>query len=550
MTDNVDLLVWGDSLLPWNHGDRLAFAPTASMATVAEQLAAHVETTEAPWLLFWDHALGAPDPGTVLTLCDGRADAWHSGLLQGLSGVPEEIDYITPAWTFGLDADPGIESVSWRVSLAALLVKTSVLRTLGGLDSAFETRTGAGLELGRRMIDRGAVVMHTPLLAPQGISLEPLGLHDRFVLMRRVYGLKWVRYAALRRAAAHHQPLRVRRAIRTSAEAVRRVPSPLSSSAVATRDRAEVPADPDITVVLPTLGRYELLRPVLTQLRKQTIPARQVVVVDQNDPHLRDRSLYDEFADIGLEVVFQDERGQWISRNEAVRRARGEWIAFIDDDSEIAEDFLEQHLEGLRRYDADLSTGASLAIIGAPVPDNYAFFRVADQWDSGNGMCHRSLFERFGLFDQQFDRQRRGDAEFGLRVQLGGGVVIHNPDAIRIHLKAQEGGLRTFGSLDGFRHRDRTSPLPLPSMVYYTKRYHSPRQIREDLLIGLTQAIVPYELKRRATPLQWARLVGQELLHVPSTVRRIRGSLRIAQQMVEEGPRIPTLPAHTEPPGR
>jgi len=224
-----------------------------------------------------------------------------------------------------------------------------------------------------------------------------------------------------------------------------------------------------------------------------------------------------------------------------VQRATGEWLAFIDDDSEVGPDFIEQHLEGLRRYDADLSTGASLAVIGAPVPENYAFFRVADQWDSGNGMCHRSLFERFGLFDQQFDRQRRGDAEFGLRVQLGGGLVIHNPHAIRVHLKAQEGGLRTFGSLDGFRHRDRSSPLPLPSMVYYTKRYHSRRQIREDLLIGLTQAIIPYELKRRATPLQWARFLSAELLHVPSTVRRVRASLRLADAMVAEGPKIPSV---------
>ncbi|MBS1838989.1 MAG: glycosyltransferase family 2 protein, partial [Actinobacteria bacterium] len=335
------------------------------------------------------------------------------------------------------------------------------------------------------------------------------------MFLRRVFGRKWVLYAAARRAFARRRPVRVARAMRSSAAAVAAVDSPLTASATVTRERTIVPDDPDITVVLPTLGRYELLRPVLEQLRKQTIPARQVVVVDQNDPERRDTAIYEDFADLGIEVVFQDERGQWLARNEAVRRARGEWIAFVDDDSEVGEDFLEQHLEGLQRYDADLSTGASLAVIGAPVPANYAFFRVADQWDSGNGMCHRSLFERFGLFDQQFDRQRRGDAEFGLRVQLGGGLVIHNPHAIRVHLKAQEGGLRTFGSLDGFRHRDRVSPLPLPSMVYYTKRYHSRRQVREDLLIGLTQSIVPYELKRRATPGQWLRFVAREAVHVP-----------------------------------
>jgi GT2 family glycosyltransferase len=332
----------------------------------------------------------------------------------------------------------------------------------------------------------------------------------------------------------------VRRALRSSGASCGASARP-GGDAVLERPSVTGPVDPSISVVLPTLGRYELLRPVLEQLRLQTIPAEQVIVVDQNHPGDRDHALYAEFADLKLEVIFQEQRGQWLARNAAIQRCSGEWIAFVDDDSEVGPDFLEQHLEGLHRYDADLSTGASLAVIGAPIPENYAFFRVADQWDSGNGMCHRRLFERFGLFDQQFDRQRRGDAEFGLRVQIGGGLVIHNPHAVRVHLKAQEGGLRTFGSLDGFRHRDRSSPLPLPSMVYYTKRYHSSRQVREDLAIGLTQAIVPYELKRRASPRQWLGFVAGELVHLPSTVRRVRSSLRIADEMVEQGPQIPTL---------
>lgn len=303
-----------------------------------------------------------------------------------------------------------------------------------------------------------------------------------------------------------------------------------------------LPPDPSVSVVLPTLGRYELLAGVLEQLAEQTLAPTQVVVVDQNDPERRDPAFYERFqAILPLEVVFQEERGQWVSRNEAVRRSTGDWIAFVDDDSAIVPDFIERHLEGLLRYDADLTTGASRAVAGAPVPENYAFFRVADQWDSGNGLCHRSLIERFGLFDQQFDRQRRGDAEFGLRVQLGGGLVIHVPGAIRTHLKAETGGLRTYGSWDGFRSRDRSGPLPVPAMLYYTARYHTPRQAREDLLIGLLQAIVPYQLKRRATPLQWARFVAAELGHIPSTVRRIRLSQQLAREMVAEGPIIAEL---------
>jgi glycosyltransferase involved in cell wall biosynthesis len=539
MADEVDLLIWGDAAPTWPLGTTVALP--GDLGRAARVLDDHVASTDATWVLLWDPALGAPDPVVTAELATGRADVWHSGLCLGLGGLPEEHDYIQPIWPLALDADPELDSVCWRLSLGAALVRVEVLRTVGGIDRAFRGTTGAGLELGRRCIDRGAVVVHTPRLVGRRLLADPLDEHDRFVFLRRVFTSKWVRYAAVRRALTHRRPWRVRAALRSSAEAVAATPRPGSRDAVVTRPPAQPPTDPDITVVLPTLGRYEMLRPVLEQLRHQTVPARQVLVVDQNDPEKRDHALYEEFADIGLEVVFQDVRGQWVARNAAVERATGEWIAFVDDDSELHLDFLEQHLEGLRRYDADLSTGASLAVIGAPVPANYSFFRVADQWDSGNGMCHRRLLEQFGLFDQQFDRQRRGDAEFGLRVQLGGGLVIHNPDAIRVHLKAQEGGLRTFGSLDGFRHRDRSSPLPLPSVVYYTKRYHSSRQVREDLVIGLTQAIVPYELKRRATPVQWARLVAREVVHVPSTVRRIRASLRIADRMVAEGPRIPTL---------
>ncbi|MEX0767749.1 MAG: glycosyltransferase family A protein [Microthrixaceae bacterium] len=540
MVATVDLLVWGSWKHDWQKGSVTELSTLFSHA--AAQIDEAVLDTKADWLLFWDPQLGIPDAALLSELMGSRADAWHAGLCYGLSGQPEEHDYIHPIWPLVLDADPDIDSVSWRLSLSALLIKTDVLRTLGCLDIAFEHRTGAGLELGRRMIDRGAVVMHTPRLVAgrKGLATQ-LSEHDRFVFLRRVFGRKWVRYAAVRRSMAHRRPLKVRAALSSSAASTSASPRPGSDMQVVTRDAVNSPEDPAITVVLPTLGRYELLRPVLEQLRKQTLPAQQVVVVDQNDIEKRDSSIYEEFSDLNLEVIFQEEKGQWLARNAAVERAAGEWIAFVDDDSEVGPDFLEQHLEGLHRYNADLSTGASLAVIGAPIPESYAYFRVADQWDSGNGMCHRSLFERFGLFDQQFDRQRRGDAEFGLRVQLGGCLVIHNPHAIRVHLKAQEGGLRTFGSLDGFRHRDRTSPLPLPSMVYYTKRYHSKRQVREDLIIGLSQAIVPYELKRRASPRQWLGFVAAEVVHLPSTVKRVRASLQIADEMVEVGPRIPKL---------
>lgn len=498
------------------------------------------DASRAEWLLWWDPSLGQPNPEVVAELCAGRADVWHSGVAVGLGGQPEEHDVIHPVWPLARDAVPDIDAVSWRLSLGAALVRRSVVEALGGLDPAFRHPTGAGLEWGRRAIERGAVIMNTPKLIGDGLLVaEPLDERDRFAFLWRTFGRKWVAYAAARRVAAGHNPWRTWRAFRDAQRVTAAVDRPFAADSVARRPPVGLPPHPSVTVVLPTLGRYDMLRVVLEQLERQTIPPVQVVVTDQNTPERRDPDFYRSFPNLPLDVVFQDSLGQWLARNTAVARATGEWIAFVDDDSEIGPDFIERHLEGLVRYDADLSTGASRAVVGAPIPSNYAFFRVADQWDSGNGMCHRSLFARVDGFDGQFDRQRRGDAEFGLRVQLDGGLVIHNPDAIRVHLKAPDGGLRTFGSLDGFRHRDRSSPLPLPSMRYYTARYHSRRQQREDLLIGLTQAVIPYELKRRASPWRWTVALVGELVHLPSTVRRVRRSGRLAATMVADGPSLP-----------
>lgn len=500
--------------------------------------------------MWWDPALGAPDPALARSLVSGRADALHAGLELGLRGQPDEVDYVRPLWPLNRDPDPCARGVSWRCSLAALLVRTSVLSRIGGPDPAYQGRSAAGLDLGLRMIQRGAVVVAEPDLVTDGAPPEdPVTEHDRMVFLRRHFSPKWARYAALRRAAAERAPARTARAWAAARRSTASTDRPGATDAVVERALASVELSEErVSVILPTLGRYQMLATLLRQLRVQTVAPLEVLCVDQNDRHRRDHGLYEEFADLGLRVIFQDVRGQWAARNAAVAEARGDWLAFVDDDSEIGPDFIESHLAGLLRYQADLSTGASRAVVGAPVPDNYAFFRVADQFDSGNGLCHRHLLERLGGFDEQYDRMRRGDAEFGLRVQLDGGLVIHNPDAVRVHLKADVGGLRTVGSWDGFRSVGRTGPLPLPSMVYYAKRYHTPRQVREDLLIGLAQSIVPYHLKRRARPAQWARFALAELSHVPGTVRRVRESVRRADAMVAEGPRIPSVaPADRQP---
>jgi hypothetical protein len=537
----VDLLLWDflGSTPSWAHGAVHTLPPgVAGASTTVEAV---VSETDAAWLLFWDPALGPPPEDALPALTAGRSDVVHAGLSLGMGGLPDDLDLVQPLWWFGVDPPDDRLATSWRLSLRACMVRVDVIRALGGIDPAFRSHAGAGLDLGWRYLARGAMVAHDPRLIPvPAPAARPvtLPLGDRHLFLRRHYAPKWAAYVATRRALAG-RPVAELRAYRHA-----RLAPPATASAVYARAGEGALEAGTVTVVLPTLGRPELVAEVLDDLRRQTIAPAQIVVVDQN--HARERGPYERFADLPLEVVRQTERGQWLARNAAIARATGDFILFLDDDSRLEPDFVEEHLRCLATYRADVSAGASLSVVGAPVPANYGFFRAADQFDSGNALVRRHVLEQVGAFDRQYDRMRAGDADFGTRAYLAGALAVHNPRAARVHLKAATGGLRTFGSWDAYRQRGLFTPRPLPSVVYYSRRYFSPRQAREALVIGLAQSVVPYHLKRRATGLQWGRALVVEALTLPFSIVRVARSLAGARRMLAQGPRIPAVPARAE----
>ena len=87
---------------------------------------------------------------------------------------------------------------------------------------------------------------------------------------------------------------------------------------------------------------------------------------------------------------------------------------------------------------------------GGKVPAQYAYFCISSQVDTGNVLLPKQIFRDIGLFDRQFEKQRMGDGEFGLRAYLAGYKNVSNPFAKRLHLKVSSGGLRQMGSWDGF----------------------------------------------------------------------------------------------------
>ena len=92
------------------------------------------------------------------------------------------------------------------------------------------------------------------------------------------------------------------------------------------------PAGPEISVVIPTWGRPEMVVEAVRSALAQEGPALEVVVVPDGDDPAAVAALA-QVADPRLRLALPGDRvGNAEARNVGIRAARGPWIALLDDD--------------------------------------------------------------------------------------------------------------------------------------------------------------------------------------------------------------------------
>jgi glycosyltransferase involved in cell wall biosynthesis len=379
------------------------------------------------------------------------------------------------------------------------------------------------------------------LLFNQELKLDFVGIlpiQDEYRFIKKYFNPFWIVYVLFLRLITLNNPIRELyafvKALNTNRwnlhHTVNRWESYLVYSSVLKA------SNPLVSVVIPTLNRYSYLKDVLRDLEKQDYKNIEVIVVDQTEPFQND--FYSGWK-LDLTVVHQQEKALWKARNSAVRISNGELILLYDDDSRVEPNWISEHLKCLDFFKADFSAGVSLSVVGAKIPSNYSFLRWADQFDTGNVMIRKDLFRKIGLFDRQFERQRMGDGEFGLRAYLNGFIGISNPYAKRIHLKVESGGLRQMGSWDGFRPTNWFGPRPIPSVLYLTRRYFGRRASILSLLINVPASI--FHLKYKRNPLLLLLASFLAIFISPLLLYQVLKSWNMASAMIAQGPHIDKL---------
>lgn len=288
--------------------------------------------------------------------------------------------------------------------------------------------------------------------------------------------------------------------------------------------------NPLVSVIIPTLNRYEYLKYVFKDLERQTYKNFEVIVVDQTDEFRED---FYKGWNLNLNYWYQEEKALWKARNEAIKSAKGEFILMSEDDIRIPENLIQEHLKTLDFFKADVSCGVFFPE-GSTIPKERSYFKYSEQFATGNALLKKELFKKVGLYDRQFEKQRGGDGEFGLRLYVNGFKLVSNPIAYCIDVKAPAGGLRIKGgSWDAWRPKKWNAPRPVPSVLYLSRKYFGNKLSVLMLIPSVAPSIIPYQFKRNKT----LKLLSIFLIPLlfPLLVYQVVKSWRLASVKLKEG---------------
>ncbi|MBP7832346.1 MAG: glycosyltransferase family 2 protein [Candidatus Levybacteria bacterium] len=160
-----------------------------------------------------------------------------------------------------------------------------------------------------------------------------------------------------------------------------------------------------VSIIIPTYNRAKFLMDALESVRQQTLPPLEIIVVDDGSSDDTRKVL----SESGFKVnyIYQKNRGPAAARNAGIAVARGNVIAFLDDDDLLVPNALELcvgHLERKAAFGVDVVLGIVRSVENvkrAQVGFTYKKkLPVLSDRILFCGVFKRNVFEKVGLFDQ------------------------------------------------------------------------------------------------------------------------------------------------------
>ena len=103
----------------------------------------------------------------------------------------------------------------------------------------------------------------------------------------------------------------------------------------------------NVSVIIPTYNRAQLLLQALKSVQKQTLSADEVIVVDDGSTDTTQEIVHRYFPN--FRYVYQENKGVSAARNLGISKANNIWVAFLDSDDEWLPNKLAIQMEMLTR---------------------------------------------------------------------------------------------------------------------------------------------------------------------------------------------------------
>lgn len=256
-----------------------------------------------------------------------------------------------------------------------------------------------------------------------------------------------------------------------------------------------------LSVVIPTLGRDEVLFDTIDYLENQTLDRNNwelLVIIQSKDSVDRFNEKQNKW-NINIKVIFSPAPNASLARNIGLIEAKGEYVLFLDDDLIIENtNFLKAHIDG---FNDKKVSGVFGQVLDPGVPErkdrhnwsykkhigwmffppNYNKKTYLDNGGAGNLSVNKEKALSIKGMDILFNKgAHREESEFCLRYTRKFGPILFEPAASVIHLGAAKGGSRNWGKNEGIHPKHHVfgewyfilKGLKLGTVKFYQLHYH------------------------------------------------------------------------------
>lgn len=217
---------------------------------------------------------------------------------------------------------------------------------------------------------------------------------------------------------------------------------------------------PLVSIVMAHYDRPDMVQEALDAIDNQDYPKLELIVVDDGsrkpETHAFLDKLAKKFKNKGWTLIRAQNRYLGAARNTGVRKAKGEFIIFVDDDNALFPEAVSTFVHAMQHSGADMCTALALFFHQQRVPSDRSLGiahyvplggsldlnLINNAYGDANAIIRRTAFDKIGYQNEQYGFTAQ-DWEFATRAAMAGLKVRVIPEPIYWYRSSPEGMFRT-----------------------------------------------------------------------------------------------------------